>query len=154
MLHPKMSHSLSLVELVKRFEGYRLDAYQDIKGVWTIGYGHTKNVYPGMRINSLEAISFLNDDYRDGETCANFYLTFRVTQDEFDAIVDFIFNLGCGKFVGSTLLSLINAGNIPDAARQFELWDYAGGKVVAGLLRRRIADEDLFDGKSTQSSTT
>ena len=67
-----------------------------------------------------------------------------MTQDEFDALVDFAFNCGCGAFAGSTLLKGLNAGKLAEAAAQDDEWDKAGGKEVAGLLRRRMAEEKLF----------
>ena len=71
-------------------------------------------------------------------------MTVPLTQNEFDTLADFAFNAGCGAFAGSTMLKLLNAGNYAGAAGQFELWDHAAGKVVAGLLRRRDAEEAEF----------
>jgi len=68
-------------------------------------------------------------------------------QNEFDALVDFVFNLGRGAFAGSTLLKNLNAGQFDAAATQFDLWDHAGGQVVAGLLRRRQAEQAMFQGQ-------
>lgn len=67
-----------------------------------------------------------------------------LSQDEFDALVDFVFNAGCGNFDHSTLLRLINDNDMQDAANEFDKWDLAGGKVVAGLLRRRKAEQGMF----------
>ena len=74
----------------------------------------------------------------------NLYVTIALTQGEFDALVDFVFNLGGGSFEHSTLLVMVNQRNFAAAAAQFERWDHAGGQVVAGLLRRRLAEEAEF----------
>ena len=74
----------------------------------------------------------------------NAVVTVPLTQNEFDALVDFAFNCGCNAFKSSTMLTLLNQGNYADAATQFDLWDHAAGKVVTGLLRRRQAETDLF----------
>jgi lysozyme len=72
-------------------------------------------------------------------------------QDEFDALVDFVFNLGTTAFAGSTLLRDLNASNLAGAAAQFQNWDHAGGRVLAGLLQRRLAEAKLFQS-DTQSA--
>ena len=77
----------------------------------------------------------------------------KLTQEEFDALVDFVFNLGAGAFRGSTMLRDLNAGDFTNAAAQFDLWDHAGGAVVAGLLRRRQAEAELFEGGDGSSQS-
>lgn len=104
------------INLIKSFEGCKLKAYQDSAGVWTIGYGHTSGVYSGMTI----------------------------TQNQFDALVSFTFNLGSGKLESSTLLKKLNQGNIADAANEFDRWVYADGKKLNGLIARRAAEKELF----------
>lgn len=143
------------LSLTEQFEGCRLTAYQDQVGVWTIGYGHTgPDVTPGLTITQDQAQALLAHDVGKAVTCVNHVVAIQLTQNEFDALVDFVFNLGAGAFTGSTMLRDLNAGNISAAAAQFDEWDHAGGAVVAGLLRRRQAETALFNSvdASTQSA--
>jgi lysozyme len=142
------------LSLTEQFEGCELTAYQDQVGVWTIGYGHTgPDVVSGLTITQQQAQDFLAQDVTSAAACINRSVTIQLSQDEFDALVDFVFNLGVGAFQGSTLLVDLNAGNITAAAAQFDLWDHAGGAVVAGLLRRRQAETALFEGGGTAAQT-
>jgi lysozyme len=135
--------------LTEQFEGCRLTAYQDQVGVWTIGYGHTgPEVVTGMTITLEQAQDFLLADVKSAAACVNKVVSITLTQDEFDALVDFVFNLGQGAFAHSTLLRDLNAGQLEAAAAQFQSWDKAGGAVVAGLLRRRQAETALFRGNA------
>lgn len=132
--------------LTERFEGCRLTAYQDQAGVWTIGYGHTgADVTPGLTITQEQARSLLARDVANAAACVNKVVSVRLNQNEFDALVDFVFNLGALAFEGSTLLKNLNAQNFAAAASEFEEFDRAGGVVVAGLLRRRQAEAALFE---------
>ena len=132
-------------ELTEQFEGLRLTAYQDQVGVWTIGYGHTgPDVYAGLTINQNDAITLLLHDVAIASGCVNRLVTVPLAQDEFDALVDFVFNLGTQAFAGSTLLKKLNASDFNGATAEFAKWDHAGGQVVAGLLRRRLAEAQLF----------
>ena len=150
-----LTYSTKGLALTEQFEGCCLTAYQDQVGVWTIGYGHTgPDVKPGMTITSDQAQDFLAQDVESAAACVNNVVVVQLTQEEFDALVDFVFNLGAGAFSGSTMLRELNAGDFTGAASQFDLWDHAGGTVVAGLLRRRQAEADLFesDDGATQSA--
>jgi lysozyme len=138
------SYSQQGLALTEKFEGCRLSAYQDSVGVWTIGYGHTKGVKEGATCTLEEAQQWLQEDVEMAVKDVNQHLEVDVNQGEFDAMVDFTFNLGCGAFNGSTLLRLVNSGDLANAANEFEKWDHAGGKVVAGLLRRRLAEKEEF----------
>ncbi|HEY1809687.1 MAG TPA: lysozyme [Acidobacteriaceae bacterium] len=132
--------------LTEQFEGCRLTAYQDQVGVWTIGYGHTgPEVCAAMTITSEDAQALLARDVSNAAAFVNKIVQVQITQEEFDALVDFVFNLGVGSFERSTLLRLLNAGDFASAAAQFALWDRAGGAFVAGLLRRRQAETALFN---------
>ena len=140
------TYSSNGLALTERFEGVRLTAYQDQVGVWTIGYGHTgPDVHPGLVIAQDEAAALLAADVADAAACVNQDVTFQLTQNEFDALVDFVFNLGKSAFAGSTLLRDLNSGDCTAAAAQFDAWDHAGGMVVAGLLRRRQAESAMFE---------
>jgi lysozyme len=131
--------------LTKKFEGLRLTAYQDQVGVWTIGYGHTgREVHGGMVITEDQADVLLHSDIAAAVACVNRAVTANVSQCHFDALVDFVFNLGCARLLGSTLLRHVNAGDFNLAAPQFLLWDHAGGVVVQGLLLRRQAEMAIF----------
>ena len=140
-----MQYSKQGLALTEQFEGCRLEAYLDQVGVPTIGYGHTRGVRLGMTCTQEQAEAWLREDIALCEQDVNTHVKVPLTQGEFDALVDFAFNLGCGSLNGSTLLHLLNAGDYHGAAAEFEKWDHAGGKVVSGLLRRRIAEEAEFN---------
>lgn len=132
-------------DLTKQFEGLRLTAYQDQAGVWTIGYGHTgREVHGGLIITNDQADILLHSDVAGAVACVNRAVTANIFQSRFDALVDFVFNLGCGRLLGSTLLRHVNAGEFDLAAPQFLRWDHAGGMVLPGLLTRRKAEMTLF----------
>src|ERR1039458_4350438 len=143
-----MEYSKTGEALTERFEDCKLQSYQDSVGVWTIGWGHTKDVKPNMYITQGLADLFLTEDTKSAVNCINQFVTLPINQEEFDALVDFVFNLGCTNFQRSTLLKLLNQGSFKVAALEFSKWDRAGGKVVAGLLRRRLAEQEEFNGKS------
>ena len=150
-----LTYSTKGLSLTEQFEGCRLTAYQDQVGIWTIGYGHTRpDVTAGMTITIDAAQALLAKDVSSAADCVNNLVEVTLTQEEFDALVDFVFNLGAGAFRGSTMLRDLNAGDFTSAAAQFDMWDHAGGAVVAGLLRRRQAEAELFEGgdASTQSA--
>jgi lysozyme len=143
-----LTYSNDGLALTKGFEGCELTAYQDQVGVWTIGYGHTgAGVVSGLIITQGQADALLLSDISAAITFVNQVVTVPLQQNHFDALVDFAFNLGRAALSGSTLLKLVNAGNFPGAAGQFPLWDHAGGQVVAGLLRRRQAEQAMFQGQ-------
>ncbi len=145
-LNPPMQYSKLGEEITEKFESCALASYQDIVGVWTLGYGHTSGVGPNMTCTSEQAQAWLLDDTQEAANAVNQLVNVTLTQAEFDALVDFVFNLGAGAFAGSTLLQLLNNGNYQEAADQFDRWDHAGGQVVSGLLRRREAEKDEFNG--------
>lgn len=134
------------IDLIKEFEGLELKAYPDAVGVWTIGYGHTKTAVPGMVITEGEAEYLLKQDLVIFERCVQRYITVPLTQNQFDALVSFSFNLGCGSLQESTLRKKLNAGDYNGAANEFPRWNKAGGKVLRGLVRRREAERALFMG--------
>jgi lysozyme len=132
--------------LTKNFESCVLTAYADQGGVWTIGYGHTgPGVHAGMTITQAQADIFLESDVSGAVTCVNKLATAKINQNQFDALVDFVFNLGCASLSISQLLREVNSGNFSDAATQFLRWDHVKGVVVQGLLRRRQAEATLFN---------
>lgn len=143
-LQPPMQYSQAGLRFTASFEGRRLVAYQDSVGVWTIGDGHTKGVGPGLTCLDVQADAWLEEDTKEAQDAVNQGVDVPLTQEEFDALVDFVFNLGAEAFLGSTLLGLLNQGRYQEAAQQLDRWDHAGGQVVAGLLRRRQAETQEF----------
>ena len=132
------------IEFIKAHEGLRLDAYLCPAGVPTIGYGHTHGVKMGDRITEEQAEKFLIDDLAVAETEVNRY-GLHLTQNQFDALVSFVFNVGVGNFRSSTLLKRLKANpNDPDIANQFKKWVYGNGKVLPGLVRRREDEAKLY----------
>ena len=132
------------LQMTKDFEQLKLTAYQDSKGVWTIGYGHTGGIQKGMTITEAQASLFLAADVAWAVTCVNKSVTAKINQNQFDAMVDLVFNIGCAAFSGSTLLRKLNAADFAGAAAEFARWNKSGGKVLRGLTRRRQAEADLF----------
>src|SRR5277367_6300434 len=139
------TYSNTGLTLTKKFEGLKLNAYQDQVGVWTIGYGHTgPTVHGGLIITQDQADQLLQSDIASSVACVNRAVNSAINQNQFDALVDFVFNLGCAALLSSTLLRDVNAGNFTAATQQFLRWDHARGVVISGLLRRRQAESDLF----------
>lgn len=148
-MNPPMTYSKKGLALTESFEGLRLQAYYDLHGILTIGYGHTgPDVTPGMVITQAQAEALLANDIQSAASCVNTAIIVSLTQPEFDALVDFVYNIGCSAFCRSTLRNLINLEQYSDAAQQFKLWDHINGKVVAGLFRRRSAEADEFNSMS------
>ena len=135
--------------MIKSFEGLRLDAYRDPVGIWTIGYGHTRGVQPGMTITEPQATDFLRQDLAAAENFIG-----AVTADvptlgnQFSAMVSLCFNIGSGNFKSSSVLRFHRAQNPAPAADAFLLWDkgHVDGQLVVlpGLLRRRQAEKALY----------
>jgi lysozyme len=139
------TYSQNGLTLTQKFEGLRLTAYQDQVGVWTIGYGHTgKDVQPEHTITQEQANNLLMQDVASAVAAVNRLVTVAFHQNGFDALVDFAFNLGNNALAGSTLLRKLNASDFGGAAAEFPKWCKAGGKIVQGLLRRREAEQQLF----------
>jgi lysozyme len=131
--------------LAREFEGCRLDAYQDIAGVWTIGYGHTgKDVYAGLVWTQAQADEALDHDIQAAQSLLLMYSP-TVTGGTLDALTDFVFNLGIGNYRTSTLCKEVNAGNWNAVKTELLNWDHSNGAVVPGLLRRREAEAALIN---------
>ena len=143
-----MNYSKNGLHITESFEGLRLIAYPDPAtngDPWTIGYGHTgTEVHKGMTITQEQAEELLMQDVKKAAATVNTKVTTDITQEEFDALVDFVFNVGAGNFNASTLLKKVNAGDIHGAADEFLKWDMAAGKHMAGLLKRRHAEAEEF----------
>lgn len=132
------------LDLIKSHEGFRSDAYLCPAGVWTIGYGHTGDVEEGQSVTEEEAEELLLQDVAFAEDAVNSLVEVELSQQMFDALVCFVYNVGVGAFEQSTLLRFLNQGQMEEAAEQFLRWNKAGGKELTGLTRRREAERDLF----------
>lgn len=144
-----MEISKNGIDLIVKFEGLRLNAYRCPAGVWTIGVGHTgKDVHEGQTITREKAYELLKLDLRRFENSVNKLVRRELRQCEFDALVSLVFNIGTGNFSKSTLLKKINS-NAKDEEifKEWRKWRLAGGKVLAGLVKRREAEIQLFKGK-------
>lgn len=133
------------LDYIVQFEGRRLSAYLDSVNIPTIGVGHTgPDVYMGQTITDMECMELLREDVREAEQAINAAVKVPLTQEQFDALVSFVFNVGGGAFKGSTMLKLLNAGEYEKAASQFHRWNKAGGRELIGLTKRRMAEADIF----------
>lgn len=133
------------LDLIKSCEGLKLTAYQDIVGVWTIGYGCTQGVHGGMVITQQEAEAMLMKELSTFEQGVARYVQVALNDNQFAALVSFSYNLGLGSLQKSTLLRLLNSGDYAGAANEFPKWNKAGGKPVQGLTTRRLAEQTLFN---------
>ena len=132
------------IELIKHFEGCELEAYKCPAGVWTIGYGHIKGVSEGMSITQEQAEQMLLDELKEYENYINEIVTVNLSQNQFDALVSWVYNLGPANLKSSTLLKVLNSGDYAGVPDQIERWNKAGGKVLQGLIRTRLAESSLF----------
>lgn len=141
-----MKASQTLIDHIKRSEGCRLTAYQDTAKVWTIGYGHTSGVKKGDRCSQYQAEQWLRQDLATFEQYVTKNAPRANTQGKFDALVDFTYNLGTGKYASSTLKRYIDAGRkTADIQREFLKWVYAGSVVLDGLYSRRIWEANRWN---------
>jgi len=143
-----MQLSASGLDLIKKFEGFRPATYIDIAGHPTIGYGHRlepNECYPAG-ICPTQADVILLWDVRTAEQAVARLVTAPLSQDQFDALVDFVFNLGSGRLAASTLLEDLNAGRFDAAALQLLRWDHSGDHEVQALKARREAEYRLWTG--------
>ena len=140
-------------EFIKHFEGCKLEAYQCSGDVWTIGCGHTRGVEEGDKISKKQADALLSADIEMVETHVQRLITVDLDQSQWDAIVSWCFNLGCGNLRASTMLQVINSGELNKVSEQIIRWDKVGKKAVAGLTRRRKAEADLFDNGVYEKAT-
>ena len=136
------------IDLIKRFEGLELKSYQDIAGVWTIGYGHTETAGPDQKINEREAEELLRHDLGPRERAVEQLVSVALNQNEFDALVSFVFNVGANGFKNSTARRRLNRNDRMGAAEALTWWNKAtvSGvlREVRGLTRRRAAESALF----------
>ena len=132
------------LSLIKRFEGLYLESYLCPAKVWTIGYGHTKGVVKGQKITEEEAEDFLKKDLAAAEKTVN-SLNVQLTQNQFDALVSFVFNLGSGNFLSSTLCKKVKKDpNDSTIRNEFGRWVNSKGKKVPGLVKRSQEESELY----------
>jgi len=131
-------------ELIRKFEGLRLESYLCPAGVPTIGYGHTYGVKLDRKISVAEAEVLLDHDYQEAEVAVNFLISVPLNENQLGALTSFVFNLGQGKLMGSTLRKKLNQGDYKGAAEEFDKWVFSGGKKLNGLIARRAAEKKLF----------
>lgn len=130
--------------LVRSSEGMRTKAYRDSGGVLTVGYGHTgPDVTPGQTITMKQAEELLAEDVNYAASIVEEHAT-PCTQGQFDALTDFVFNLGSERFIRSTLLRKHQAENYTGAALEFPKWVHCGTKILPGLVKRRAAEAHLY----------
>ncbi len=146
-----MKTSQAMKELIARFEGLRLKAYKCPAGIWTIAFGATtfngKRITEGLVITKEQAYEQLERDLAVFENGVGRLVSKHINQDQFDALVSFSFNLGLGSLSRSTLLKKVNADpSDPTIRDSFAMWNKAGGKVLAGLVKRRKAEADWYFG--------
>jgi len=134
------------LSLIKKFEGCEYNAYKCAAGVWTIGYGHTAGVKEGDLVCQREADELLEKDVEIFEQEVLKAITVPIHQHQFDALVSWTFNLGGANLNASTMLKVLNTGAYEDVPHQIKRWNKAGGKVLEGLTRRRLAESLLFEG--------
>jgi lysozyme len=133
--------------LICQFEDCKLQAYPDPATggePFTIGYGCTGGVTPGMRITFAQALEMLKDHLVPLEVQLEHLIKVPLSQNAYDALVSLVWNIGIGNFEHSTLLQELNAGHMTCAADEFLKWTRAAGKFMPGLLRRREAERELF----------
>lgn len=136
------------LELIQEFEGFSATAYRDAVGIWTIGWGSLYiggvRVSPGMKVTKEQAEEQMLLDLSKFEDVVERLVSVPLTQNQFDALVSFTYNLGEGNLSRSTLLKKLNRGDYKGAANEFLKWNRAGGKVLNGLVRRRSRERELF----------
>ena len=145
-----MQPSADLVEFLRGWEGLpggtpALQAYDDGGGVWTIGYGTTRDVRPGDECSKDEALELMLDDIDDVWAEIDPHIHVTIAQHELDALVSLAYNIGVEAFRKSTLLSRLNAGDFGSASDEFARWNRQGGRIVPGLVKRRAAERRIFD---------
>lgn len=137
--------------MIKGFEGLELKAYPDSGGIWTIGHGTIRypngaKVQKGDTCTAGQALEWLKNDCRWVDACLDRYVTAKISQNQFDALASFIYNVGETAFKNSTMLRLINANELRSAANQFDVWVNVKGKRIQGLVNRRNAEKRHFLG--------
>lgn len=133
------------MNLIKKREGLELSTYLDLGGVPTIGYGHTGvDIYPGKRITKIQADNYLKEDLKRFEIAINENVKVNLTQNQFDALVSFVYNVGITAFKNSTLLERINEGDFRSVGTELMRWSKVDGQITNGLINRRQSETYQF----------
>jgi len=132
-------------DLIKKWEGLRLEAYLCSAGVPTIGYGHTHGISLGMTCTEDQANQWLIEDILDAHKVIERLVTVSLNDHQLDALTSFVFNLGVTNLQHSTLLKLLNQGKYMEASNQIPRWNRAGGSIIQGLVNRREEERQLFN---------
>lgn len=135
------------LDLVKSAEGLRLSAYRDTGGVWTIGYGHTRDAEAGQTCTPQQAETWLKADLSTAEDAVARLVTVPLADNQFAALVSFTFNVGATRLAQSTLLRKLNAGDYAGVPAQLKAWVFDNGNVQPGLVKRRAAEATLWSQK-------
>jgi len=143
-----MNISKEGIDLIKHFEGCRLEAYEDAVGVPTIAYGRIKDVKMGDSCTQAQAEAWLDEELHEYEGYINDAVTVALTQNQFDSLVSWVYNLGPSNLKSSTMLKVLNKEQYADVPEQIQRWNKAGGKVLEGSTKRRNAEALLFEGKA------
>jgi lysozyme len=134
------------LDFIQDVEGCKLFAYRDTGGVWTIGVGHTgPEVVKGLTCSMEQALQWLKEDSEEAQEAVRQSVDGLLTQNQFNALVSFVFNVGVNAFKKSTMLKLINKGDFDGAAKEFPKWNKDNGKEVLGLSKRRILEQSVFE---------
>jgi len=148
-----MELSATGLELIKESEGFRSSVYLDVEGYPTIGYGH-RLIHPETfprGITEAQGTAILYSDVREAEQTVARLVKAQLTQGQYDALVDFVFNLGQTHLAESTLLRQLNSGRFEEAGQQLLRWDHAGAQENAGLKARREAELSLWNGAAVEN---
>lgn len=140
-----MNISKNGIDFIKKEEGLVLNAYLCPANVWTIGYGHTNGVKKGDKITEEQAEDFLVNDLLYSERVVNKMVKVKLNQNQYDALVSFVFNVGSGNFINSTLLKKLNAGaNSDEICVELRRWVFSKGKKLPVLIARRQRECELY----------
>lgn len=140
---PRMINESGL-SLLRNYEGYAEKAYKCPAGIWTVGYGHTMGTLQTTVCNRSQAEQWLLEDVSHASSVVERNVVVKLTDNQFSALVCFVFNVGSGNFTSSTLLKLLNRGWYEQVPAQLARWNKAGGKVLNGLTQRRAAEAQLW----------
>lgn len=146
-----MQISYNGLKFIKNEEGFRAEAYRDTGGVWTLGFGTIKvdgrPVEAGQTCTEQEAEAWLHSDLAWAQTAVNQLVKVPLKQHQFDALVSFVYNVGETAFRNSTMLKLLNGALYMDASKQFARWVFDNGKIITGLVKRRMRERALFEAQ-------
>lgn len=141
-----MQTSKKGLEFIQDVEGCKLFAYLDTGGVWTIGVGHTgPEVVKGLSCTMEQAMKWLAEDSTEAQEAVNKLVKVPLTQNQFDALVSFVFNVGVNAFAKSTMLRKLNLGDYAGASKEFPRWNKDNGKEILGLTKRRLLEQGVFN---------